>query len=278
MTTTAPTTAAATTASPRPQLSLAAGLVVQQRVIAALLLREIITRYGRHNIGFLWLFVEPMLFTLAVTLLWGALKLNHVSSLPITAFAVTGYSSILLWRNMPGRLIGSVGPNLALMYHRQVKVIDVFLSRLLLEFMGATISFITLTLVFWTFDWMKLPEDLLQVTLGWLMLTWFGCALALLLGALAEEYEVIEKLWHPFAYIIMPLSGAGFIVDSLPKVGQDYILYLPMVDAIEYLREGFFGSAVVSHYDMGYTTAVNLLLTAMGLAKTRVISQKVVPE
>ncbi|MFC0203448.1 ABC transporter permease [Novosphingobium soli] len=264
---------------PVPQRSaLATAFAVQQRVVAALLLREIITRYGRHNIGFLWLFVEPMLFTLAVTLLWVGLELNHVSSLPITAFAVTGYSSILLWRNMPGRLIGSVGPNLALMYHRQVKIIDIFFARLLLEFMGATISFIVLTVVFTTFDWMSLPEDLLKVTLGWLMLTWFGCGLAILLGALAEEYEIIEKLWHPFAYLIMPLSGAGFIVDSLPKVAQEWILWLPMINATEYLREGYFGSAMVAHYDMGYMAVANLLLTALGLAKTRVVSQKVVPE
>lgn len=257
---------------------LGVGLMVQRRVVSALLLREIITRYGRHNIGFLWLFVEPMLFTLAVTLLWVGLKLNHVSTLPITAFAVTGYSSILLWRNMPGRLIGSVGPNLALMYHRQVKIIDIFISRLLLEFMGATISFIALTVVFTTFGWMNWPEDLLKVTLGWLMLTWFGCGLALLLGAFAEEHEIIEKLWHPFAYIIMPLSGAGFIVDSLPKVGQEWILYLPMINAVEYLREGYFGSGMVAHYDMGYMAVANLVLTALGLAKTRVVSQKVVPE
>lgn len=264
--------------APHQPSSLASTFAVQRRVVSALLLREIITRYGRHNIGFLWLFVEPMLFTLAVTLLWVGLKLNHVSSLPITAFAVTGYSSILLWRNMPGRLIGSVGPNLALMYHRQVKVIDIFISRLLLEFMGATISFIALTVIFTTFEWMTFPEDLLKVTVGWLMLTWFGSALALLLGALAEEHEIIEKLWHPFAYIIMPLSGAGFIVDSLPKVGQDWILYLPMINAVEYLREGYFGSAMVAHYDMGYMAVANLVLTALGLAKTRTISQKVVPE
>lgn len=261
-----------------PLASLIDGFAIQRRVVAALLLREIITRYGRHNIGFLWLFVEPMLFTLAVTGLWAGLKLNHVSTLPITAFAVTGYSSILLWRNMPGRLIGSVGPNLSLMYHRQVKVFDVFLARLLLEFMGATISFIALTLVFVTFDWMALPEDLLKVTLGWLMLTWFGCSLAILLGSLAEEYEIIEKLWHPFAYIIMPLSGAGFIVDSLPKVGQQWILYLPMINAVEYLREGFFGSAMVAHYDMAYMASANLVLTILGLSKMLKISREVVPE
>jgi ABC-2 type transport system permease protein/capsular polysaccharide transport system permease protein len=76
---------------------------VQGRILGALLVREVITRYGRHNIGFLWLFVEPMIFTLGVTALWTATKSLHGSDLPIAAFALTGYSTVLLWRNMPGR-------------------------------------------------------------------------------------------------------------------------------------------------------------------------------
>ena len=45
-------------------------LAIQKRVIGALLIREIITRYGRNNIGFLWLFVEPLLLTLFIVLMW----------------------------------------------------------------------------------------------------------------------------------------------------------------------------------------------------------------
>ena len=51
-----------------------------------------LTRFGRHNIGFLWLFAEPMLFTLGVTALWTAAKSVHGSDMPIVAFAITGYS------------------------------------------------------------------------------------------------------------------------------------------------------------------------------------------
>lgn len=258
--------------------SLAQSLVIQKRVIGALFLREIMTRYGRHNIGFLWIFVEPMLFTLAVSILWGALHLNHVSALPITAFAVTGYSGILLWRNMPGRLILAVTPNLSLMYHRHVKIVDIFLSRLLLEFLGATISFIALSMIFTMIGWMKLPEDLFQVLVGWMMLTWFGAALAIWLGALSEDHDIVEKIWHPLAYIIMPLSGAGFIVDSMPQYAQKLILFLPMVNAMEYIREGFFGSVITSHYDMAYMAAVNAVLTLFGLAKMMKIGREVVPQ
>ena len=258
--------------------SLLASFSVQRRVIGALLMREVLTRYGRHNLGFLWLFVEPMLFTLGVTALWTALKSVHGSSIPITAFALTGYSSVLLWRNMPNRCVGAVVPNLALMYHRNVRVIDIYMSRLLLEAAGASISFLLLSIVFIALDWISLPEDLLLVLIGWMMLAWFGMALSFFLASYAEEYEVIEKLWHPASYLLFPLSGAAFLVEALPVPAQEVVLYLPMVHAVECIREGFFGSQIVAHYDMWYMAQINLVITVLGLMQTRRISRRVVPE
>lgn len=257
---------------------LARSWQVQRRVIWALLLREILTRYGRHNIGFLWLFVEPMLFTLGVAALWSATRAVHGSDLPIIAFAITGYSSVLLWRNMPGRTIGALGPNMSLLYHRNVRPIDIYLSRLLLEVAGATMSFVFLVLFFNFVGTLKLPEDLLQVVGGWLMLAWFGAGLALFLGALSEDYETVDKLWHPTSYLLFPLSGAAFLVDALPKAAQDIILLLPMVHGVEYVREGYFGSQIVAHYDLGYMAVVNTILTLFGLAQVMKISRTVVPE
>jgi capsular polysaccharide transport system permease protein len=45
-------------------------LGIQLRVLHALMMRELITRYGRDNLGVLWLVGEPMIFTLGVTTLW----------------------------------------------------------------------------------------------------------------------------------------------------------------------------------------------------------------
>lgn len=257
--------------------SLRRSWAIQRRVIGALLMRESLTRYGRHNIGFLWLFIEPMIFTVGVTTLWTLAGAGHGSNLPIAAFAVTGYSSVLLWRNMPSRTIGGLGPNMALMYHRNVRVIDIFLARLSLEVLGATMSFIVLSLLFTFLGWMSLPENILKVLFGWFMLAWFGTALAIFLGALSERTEVIEKTWHPASYLLFPLSGAAFMVDVLPKAAQDFILLLPMVHGVEILREGYFGSAIHAHYDMVYMAVFNAVLTLLGLANTRIISKKVIP-
>lgn len=257
--------------------TLVHSLVIQGRVIWALLMREIITRYGRHNIGFMWMFAEPMMFTLGVAALWSFAKMGH-SSIPIVPFAITGYSSVLLWRNMPGRTSGAIVPNLALMYHRNVTVLDVFLSRLLLEAVGVTMSFFMLSLLFITIGIMEPPEDVLKVVFAWLLLAWFGMALAIFIGAISEMSEVIEKLWHPITYLTFPLSGAMFMVDWLPVDFQKIILYLPMVHGLELLREGYFGSTITAHYDIVYLAIINLCLTLVGLALTREVGRRVTPE
>jgi capsular polysaccharide transport system permease protein len=259
-------------------ISLRRSLAIQFRVIGALLMREVLTRYGRHNIGFLWLFVEPMLFTLGVTALWMMSKETHGSNLPIVAFAVTGYSSVLLWRNMPNRCCSAIEPNLALMYHRHVKIIDIFASRILLEIAGTTTCFITLAFFFTAVGLMKAPEDIFKIMLGWFMIAWFGAALALLIGALCARSEIVEKMWHPMAYLLFPLSGAMFMVNWLPPAAQKIVLLLPMVHGVEVLREGYFGSMLHAHYDIAYMSTCNLVLTLLGLAQERVVSRQVTPE
>jgi len=259
-----------------PTTSFRRSLAIQFRVIGALILREILTRYGRHNIGFLWLFAEPMIFTLGVSALWSFAGAAHGSNLPIVAFAVTGYSSILLWRSMPGRCSIAIEPNLSLMYHRNVKVFDIFASRILLEMVGTSTSFVTLSLIFISLGWMTPPENIAKILLAWFMLGWFGAGLGLLIGSLSVRTEIVEKIWHPLVYLLFPLSGTGFMVDWLPIQAQKLVLLLPMVHGVELLREGYFGSMVHAHYDLAYMSISCLVLTLLGMAQERVVSRQLI--
>jgi capsular polysaccharide transport system permease protein len=245
--------------------SLGKSLAIQVRVLHALLMREVITRFGRENLGVLWLVGEPMLFTLGVATLWSASGLHRGSPIPIIAFAVTGYSAVLMWRNSATRCAAAIAHNKALLFHRNVQVIDVLLTRTLLEIGGATGSFLVLSFFFMYIGWMPPPVDLLEVVGGWLLLAWFGASLALTIGAATAFSDVVERLWHPFAYLLFPLSGAAFMVEWMPQNLQKFVLLLPMVHGTEILREGWFGNVVTTHYDVAYMAACCLVLTLAGL-------------
>jgi capsular polysaccharide transport system permease protein len=249
-------------------------LATQRRVLYALLMREVITRFGRENLGVLWLVGEPMMFTLGVTAMWTAAGMNHGSAIPIVAFAVTGYSSVLLWRNCASHVTFGIEENKSLLYHRNVQVIDVLLMRILLEIGGATASFLVLSTFFILIGWMSLPVDLLRVVEGWLMLAWFGTSLAIFVGAATAVSNIVERLWHPTSYLLFPLSGAAFMVEWLPPDFQKGVLLLPMVHGAEMLRQGFFGNVVRTHYDVRYMAEICLVLTLGGLYLVRVVSRR----
>ena len=249
---------------------------IQAGVLHALMMREIITRFGRDNLGVLWLVGEPMIFTLGVTTLWSAAGLTHGGTgMPIVAFAVTGYSSVLMWRNATSQCSAGIEQNKPLLFHRSVLIIDVFFTRIALEIIGATSSFIVLSIFFISIGWMPMPVDLLLVIEGWLMLAWFGASLALLVGGGTAFSNLVHRLWHPLAYLLFPMSGAAFMVEWLPKRLQDAVLYLPMVHGVELLRRGYFGNVVRSHYDISYMATCCLVLSLCGLYVVREASRRV---
>jgi len=257
--------------------TLRRSFAIQRRVIGALVLREVITRYGRHNIGVLWMVVEPMLFTLGIVAVWGIMGLGKGQNLPLVPLALTGYTSILMWRNVASRCTSVMRANLSLMHHRNVRVMDMYIGRVILEIGGIVISFVFLLSAFFVLGYMSFPADLLTMTAGLLMLAWFGFALAMIIGYISEISEIIDRVWHVAVYLSLPVTGAAWIVAWLPQDFQDVVLWFPMVHGSEMLRHGVFGSAAQFHYDIGYFSAINGVMTLIGLLLMRDLNRRVEP-
>lgn len=239
----------------------------QKRVIGALLIREIITRYGRKNLGFLWLFVEPILFTLGVTGLWVATGHKYGNTnISVIAFSLTGYSTLLMWRNCANRCGTALEPNKPLLHHRQVKPLDLFISRILLETLGATASFMCLMVGFTVIGIIEPPQNMILLIAGWMSLIWFSAGLGLFIGALITLSESFGRVWNAMTYIAFPLSGSVFMVEWLPKKIQRAATMIPTVNITEMIRHGYYGETIKTHESIEYIIQFNLLISFIGLA------------
>ncbi len=250
--------------------SLRASLSIQMRVLGALLMREIITRYGRHNVGFLWLFIEPMMFSIGITILWSFTGMSK-GMIPVAGFALTCYSAIVLWRNMVSRLANTSSANQGLLYHSQVSVMDLILSRAFLEAAGVTVSLIGLSFAFAALDLMSLPSDALKTAFAWFLLIWFVIAAGMIAAYAGETSEVFDRVWHVMMYLTLPFTGAFSMVSWLPPAVQEILLWSPMVHAVEMLREGYFGTGINAIYSISYLVTCNLCITLVGLILIRKI-------
>src|SRR4051812_21380251 len=166
---------------PRSERVTAIGVAVRQRarslrdharIIWALLLRELATRYGRDNLGFLWIVAEPLVFTGAVVVLWRTIKPAYEHGLPIVPFVVTGYLPIILVRHMINHALTCVSANTSLLYHRRITVLHLFIARMSLEFIGVSLAFGVVVGFLMLFGFMDPPKNIYLVYCGWLTLTW----------------------------------------------------------------------------------------------------------
>src|SRR5262245_14477503 len=107
-------------------------LALQFRVIGALIIREIHTRFGRENLGFGWIIAEPLVFALPVLAMWSLIRAKFEHGLPMIAFMWSGYLPLLLFRHVSGRMLMFVRVNAGLLYHQQVTILDLFIARALL--------------------------------------------------------------------------------------------------------------------------------------------------
>lgn len=245
--------------------NFSSALKVQKRVIWALLMREMITRYGREGLGVLWFFVEPLMFIVGVSVLWSMGGQREMSTGNIAEFALVSYSTILLWRNATNRMSKSIEVNKPLLHHRPIRAMDFYYSRLILELASVTASTFVLYLIFYFLGIAHLPQEPLSMILGWLMIAWFTFGFAITIGALSEISETIDKISHVLLYFMLPVCGAFIPTYLIPEPAKTYVLYFPLVNCVEYFRYGYYGAYMKSYFDIKYTIIANLCLTLVAL-------------
>ncbi len=262
-------------AQPSPGARLLAAMQLLLIVIGAVMMRELHTRFGRHNMGYMWLFFEPMI-------LGGCIAGFHFASghglpggMEVLSFYIVGYTPYYLFRSILNRAAGALQANSTLFYHRQITFLDVMIARNVLDCAAVMIavSVMLLGLGVFTGQW---PHDLVWMAFGIILITLLCHGFALLIvAATAWGVENVERVVHPMTYLMIPITGAFYMVWWFPTELQAVLLLNPTVHMFEIIREGQFGPVVPYHYDIAYVAAcigvINLLgMLALSAAKRRI--------
>jgi capsular polysaccharide transport system permease protein len=253
-------------------------LTVQLRVIGALLIREIHTRFGRENLGFGWIIAEPLVFALPVLGMWSLIRGKVEHGVPMMALLWSGYLPLLLFRHIGARTLMFVRVNAGLLYHRQVTIFDLFVARALLEILSnlaATIFSFVLLFALGVLEW---PRNLPMFYLGYFYMTWWSVSVGLIIGGLSERSDLVEKIWLPISYMYMAVSGFFYLAAWLPPAVRGWALLQPSLQSYELLRAGLFGNTVRTYGDLAYLSLVCAVLTLIGLVLVREARKYVVAE
>ena len=251
--------------SPVARGSFFKGLSVQMRVVGALILRELHTRYGRENVGYLWLFLEPMMLASVMALLHSSGHTAYGSDVKPLPMIVVGYTTFIMFRGIVNRSGGALDSNAPLLYHRMVTIFDIVTSRALLESTATFTVYVILMALLVSVGLTAPPARLLYLLCGLGYMLWYSWAQSMIIMACTFENRTAERLVHPYSYFMIPMSGAFFQVAWLGEPWRSYIMWIPLPHIFEIVRYGQFSSATLKYVDFTYLTGWCLALTWIGL-------------
>lgn len=240
-------------------------LATRKRVITALMLRDVYSRYGRDSLGVGWIVFEPLVFIFPVLTMWSYIRGTTEHGVDVLSLCWSGYMPLMLYRHMVGYQINILRTEGLLFHHQPIAVLDFMTARILIETLSnaaaAIVSWVALVIV----NVLYVPRDLPMFYLGWGFMIWWCASLSLIIAAFSIRTIWVEKVWMVAGYMYIAVSGCFYMANWLPESARRWALFQPSLQSYEMIRRGVFGEGVRTYFDVQYEVIVLTVLTFIGL-------------
>jgi capsular polysaccharide transport system permease protein len=212
----------------------------QMRVIFALIMREMTTRYGRSFGGYVWAVLEPASFIVLLSLIFSAISRRPPLGEDFPLFYATGYLAFHFYADVSSTVSSSLQFNKALFTFPKVSLIDAVLARFFLQ----TVTCIFVTVLLLT-PLLILTDTAIILRFG-RILTAISLAamLGLGVGALNSVLFTYFPTWQRFFGLmnrpLFLISGVFFTYESMPLMIREFLFWNPLVHVTALMRSGFY--------------------------------------
>jgi capsular polysaccharide transport system permease protein len=249
---------------------------IQKSVVFALFIRELSSRFGRFKLGYVWAVAEPFFTILAFCLIRIAMGSGSIEGLAFPIFFASGMLIYTIFNNIGQAMIGLVESNLALMNYQRIKPMDPLIARSILEIIISSISIFTILGGFYWAGYSFTWNNTLGFIAVFILISAFsfgvGCIFAVV-SLLFQEFKKIAPI------VIRPtffISGIFFSTNSIPEHLLPYLLWNPILHAIELGRDVMFVEYNCAHASWSYLSFSTLASLALGLALFQFYQKKLV--
>lgn len=250
------------------------GFEVQKATIKALFLREMRTRFGKYQLGYFWALLEPAAHMLMMIVIFGYLMNRAMPDISYPIFLINGIIPYFLFSSISNRSINAIEANKGLFNYRPVKPIDTIISRSVLETLIAIAVYIFLTLFVVFMGENVWIDNFIILCFSWFFLILLSVGLGLIFMVVGAKYPETEKflpiLIKPFYFI----SCVMFPLHTIPKDYWSYILWNPIVHAIELSRNAIVPGYESDAVNIYYLALCSILVLFIGLALYRTQEEK----
>jgi len=239
------------------------------RSIAALMLREMSTRYGRTPGGYIWAVLEP----LGAILILGAGFSLIIRTPPLGSsfllFYATGFLPFNLYMQISNLVSKSINFSRPLLAYPAVSWMDAVLARFLLN--GLTnllISYLLLSGLLMATD-TRTVVDIVPIISSLALTMLLGLAVGTLNCVLIGLFPTWDMIWSIAMRPLFLASGVFFTFETLPTAAQPYLWWNPLVHTIGQMRQGFYPMYNAQYVTPSYVLLLSLVILLFGLMLMR---------
>ncbi|PIR34249.1 MAG: hypothetical protein COV36_01305 [Alphaproteobacteria bacterium CG11_big_fil_rev_8_21_14_0_20_44_7] len=208
----------------------------QRKVVRALILREMKTRFGNRRLGYLWSLIEPVIHVMFFILLWKIFGRLGPHRMPPEVFLISGIVPFFMFRNTLSSVMNSIKSNRALLVFPQINMLDFSIARALLELYTYTIIFIAMMVGASLIGIEYELNDILGAMKIFLVMWLLGFGIGLFLLPVAALFPVVDTIVAILIRVMYLISGVIFSIDRIPPKYYDYISWNPVLHCIQLFR------------------------------------------
>jgi len=248
------------------------GTLAPARVLFALVMREMTTRFGRSHGGYLWALIEPVGFIALLSVAFSQIAHSPPVGRSFPLFYATGYIAFSFYSDIAALTGRAVQVNRPLLNYPAVRPLDTVLARFLLQ----ALTGLTVAAAIFTGILAVLSEQVRLDPVALLICFALAAGLGLGVGLINCSLFALSKTWERvYGVASRPLflvSAVFFTFGSLPAFVREVLWWNPIIHLVGLMRAGFYPVYDASYVSILYVGSLALGLTALGLALMRACS------
>lgn len=239
------------------------------RSIAALVLREMSTRYGRTPGGYLWAILEPLGMIIILSFAWSLLARTPTLGTSFLLFKATGFMVLQTFTVLGGQVGHALTFSKPLLRYPRVAWIDAVAARFMLN------TLVIYVVTFLILSGVILYEDI-DTLLGWGPI-FLAMALAAVLGLgvgclnafLFMRFPVWQQIWAILTRPLFLISGVIILYEDMPPFAQMVLWYNPILHLTGMMRDGFYPMYRPEYISLIFVLTCSLVPMVAGLLLLR---------
>lgn len=219
------------------------GLQAHLRAVQGIVRREMLSRYGRNQLGYVWALIQPLLYVAVFEILFLVMQKPMPLGVTLEQFLITGIVPVVcFFMNVETKVTAAINAHKDLLYYREVTTLNIMVAAWFLEFMTAIAVTLIILFGLYLYGEELAIRDKLEVLTAAFGISMIAAVMGGIFGAMSLRYPGAMFIGQAVNRTIFILSGAFYYANELPPQLREYILYNPLFHYVELIREGFFTS------------------------------------